>query len=110
MDSDLKDTLQIVITTVMKSSSGPIMYYYILLPFNSECYNGVSEMFCYPGELQYTLDYIRKLKKKREMLYRSKCDFIITYKSSFEKVWPRDYPPKFIELKVQQTNLLNWPN
>lgn len=109
MESNLKDTLQIVITKVMKNSSGPIMYYYILLPFNEECYGGVSEMFCSPGELQYTLDYISKLKKKREMLYRRKCDFIITYKNSFEKVWPKDYSPKFIELKVPQINLIDWP-
>jgi hypothetical protein len=107
MDSDLKDTLEIVITKIMKTSSGPMLYYHILLPFNQQCYDGVTEMYCY--NLKCTLDYISKLKNKREMLYRKKCDFIITYKNSFEKVWPRDYPPKFIELKVPQINLLNWP-
>jgi hypothetical protein len=107
MASDLKDTVEIVITKVMKSSIGSIMYYHILLPLNDQCYNGLTEMYCY--KLQNTLDYISKLKKKKEMLSRRKCDFIITYKSSFEKVWPRDYPPKFIELKVSQTNLVDWP-
>lgn len=81
MNTEDKDIIELVVTKIMETSSGPIMYY------NLYIYNYNYQF----QDLTSMLDYLNRFKKQREMLYRKKCKINITYEEYYEPVWPSDY-------------------
>ena len=89
---DFKDIIEITITKVMETSSGPIMYYAV----------NISNYYYYFSEMSAIFDNINKFKRQREMLYRKKCKIEISYNEYYEPLWPTDYLNKKVKLNVSK--------